>query len=51
MTPNDNPPLLRQKDSMVTADYQLYEKFAKLTPQETDWGLLDDLRLIYDYCG
>jgi DNA phosphorothioation-associated putative methyltransferase len=49
--PNDNPPLLHQKDSMVTADYPLYEKFAKLTKQETDWGLLDDLRLIYDYRG
>lgn len=49
--PNDNPPLLHQKDSMVTADYPLYEKFAKLTRQEEGWGLLDDLRLIYDYCG
>ncbi|WP_416670436.1 DNA phosphorothioation-associated putative methyltransferase [Egbenema bharatensis] len=49
--PNDNPPLLHQKDSVVTADYPLYEKFAKLTRQETDWGLLDDLRLIYDYRG
>jgi DNA phosphorothioation-associated putative methyltransferase len=49
--PNDNPPLLHQKDSMVTADYPLYEKFAKLTRQETDWGLLDDLRLIYDTRG
>jgi DNA phosphorothioation-associated putative methyltransferase len=49
--PNDNPPLLHQKDSMVTADYPLYEKFAKLTRQEEGWGLLDDLRLIYDYRG
>ncbi len=49
--PNDNPPLLHQKDSMVTADYPLYEKFAKLTRQETEWGLLDDLRLIYDTRG
>lgn len=49
--PNDNPPLLHMKDSMVTADYPLYEKFAKLTRQETDWGLLDDLRLIYDDRG
>ncbi|MDX2229697.1 MAG: DNA phosphorothioation-associated putative methyltransferase [Leptolyngbyaceae cyanobacterium bins.349] len=48
---NDNPPLLHQKDSMVTADYPLYEKFAKLTRQEEGWGLLDDLRLIYDYRG
>ncbi len=49
--PNDNPPLLHQKDSMVTAEYPLYEKFAKLTRQEEGWGLLDDLRLIYDYRG
>jgi DNA phosphorothioation-associated putative methyltransferase len=49
--PNDNPPLLHQKDSMVTADYPLYEKFAKLTRQEEGWGLLDDLRLIYDTRG
>lgn len=49
--PNDNPPLLHQKDLMVTADYPLYEKFAKLTRQEEGWGLLDDLRLIYDDRG
>jgi DNA phosphorothioation-associated putative methyltransferase len=49
--PNDNSPLLHQKNSMVTTDYPLYEKFAKLTRQETDWGLLDDLRLIYDTRG
>lgn len=49
--PNDNPPLLHQKDAMVTADYPLYEKFAKLTRQEEGWGLLDDLRLIYDTRG
>jgi DNA phosphorothioation-associated putative methyltransferase len=49
--PNDNPPLLHQKDSMVTADYPLYEKFAKLTQQEAAWGLLDDFRLIYDTRG
>ncbi len=48
---NDNPPLLHQKDSLVTTDYPLYEKFAKLTKQETEWGLLDDLRLIYDTRG
>jgi DNA phosphorothioation-associated putative methyltransferase len=47
----DNPPLLHQKDLMVTADYPLYAKFAKLTRQEEGWGLLDDLRLIYDARG
>jgi DNA phosphorothioation-associated putative methyltransferase len=49
--PDDNPPLLHQKDLMVTADYPGHEKFAKLTQQETDWGLLDDLRLIYSDRG
>ena len=39
----DNHPILHQKDHLVTSDYPLYEKFAKLTKQETDWGLLDDL--------
>ncbi|WP_242065521.1 DNA phosphorothioation-associated putative methyltransferase [Trichocoleus sp. FACHB-262] len=48
---NDNPPLLHQKNSMVTAEYPLYEKFAELTRQETDGGSLNDLRLIYDYRG
>ncbi|HEY9752760.1 MAG TPA: DNA phosphorothioation-associated putative methyltransferase [Coleofasciculaceae cyanobacterium] len=49
--PNDNPPLLHQKDLMVTADYPLYEKFAKLARQEEGWGLLDDLSQIYDARG
>lgn len=49
--PQDNPPLLHQKDLLVTPDYPFYAKFAKLTRQETDWGLLDDLRLIYDHRG
>lgn len=49
--PNDNPPLLHQKDLMVAADYPLYDKFAKLTRQEEGWGLLDDLSQIYDARG
>lgn len=49
--PNDNPPLLHQKDSMVTAAYPLYGKFVKLTRQEEGWGLLDDLRPIYGTRG
>ena len=42
----DNPPVLHEKDALVTPDYPLYEKFAKLTRQERDWGLLDDLGAI-----
>ncbi len=49
--PDDNPPLLHQKDLMVTADYPGYEKFAKLTRQETDWGLLEDWQRISDQRG
>lgn len=49
--PSDNSPLLHQKDLLVTPDYPLYEKFAKLSRQEEDWGLLDDFRLIGDRQG
>ena len=48
---NDNPPLLHQKDLLVAPDYPLYEKFAKLSRQEEDWGLLDDLKRIGDRQG
>jgi len=40
--PDDDPPVLHQKDALVTPDYPLYQKFAKLSRQESDWGLLDD---------
>jgi len=29
-------PLLHQKDALVTPDYPLYQKFAKLSRQEED---------------
>ncbi|HBB34842.1 MAG TPA: DNA phosphorothioation-associated methyltransferase [Cyanobacteria bacterium UBA8803] len=38
---SDNPPILHRKETFVTPDYPLYERFAKLTRQEEDWGLLD----------
>ncbi|MFM7407733.1 MAG: DNA phosphorothioation-associated putative methyltransferase [Cuspidothrix sp.] len=38
----DDPPILHQIDALVTADYPQYEKFAKLTRQEEDRGLLDN---------
>ncbi|MBW4582230.1 MAG: DNA phosphorothioation-associated putative methyltransferase [Tildeniella nuda ZEHNDER 1965/U140] len=41
---SDNPPLLHQKDLLVAPDYPGYEKFAKLSRQEEDWGLLEALR-------
>lgn len=46
-----NPPLLHQKDLLVSADYPLYEKFAKLSRQEEDWGLLEDWKQISDHRG
>jgi len=48
---DDNPPLLHQKDLLVSPEYPNYDKFAKLSRQEEDWGLLDDLRKIGDRQG
>ncbi len=48
---DDNPPLLHQKNLLVTPDYPSYEKFAKLSQQEEDWGLLDQLGKIGDLRG
>ncbi|ELR97249.1 DNA phosphorothioation-associated putative methyltransferase [Gloeocapsa sp. PCC 73106] len=39
----DNPPIIHQKDALVSHDYPNYAKFAKLTRQEQDWGLGTDL--------
>ncbi|MBD2094461.1 DNA phosphorothioation-associated putative methyltransferase [Trichocoleus sp. FACHB-591] len=49
--PEDNPPVLHQKELLVQSDYPLYEKFAKLSRQEAEWGLLDDLGKIRDHQG
>jgi len=46
-----NPPILHEKDKLVSKDYPLYEKFARLTKKERDWGLLDDLKAIRDRRG
>jgi hypothetical protein len=43
---SENPPILHRKETFVTPDYPLYEKFAKLTHQEENWGLLDDTSTI-----
>ncbi len=43
---SDDPPVLHCKDACVAPDYPLYEKFANLTRQEKNWGLLDDFRAI-----
>jgi DNA phosphorothioation-associated putative methyltransferase len=47
----DNPPLLHQKDQTVLPDYPDYEKFAKLSQQERNWGLLDDVKAIFNRRG
>jgi DNA phosphorothioation-associated putative methyltransferase len=47
----DNPPLLHQKEQLITADYPGYAKFAKLSQQERKWGLLDDVKAIFDRRG
>ncbi|MEO1146313.1 MAG: DNA phosphorothioation-associated putative methyltransferase [Cyanobacteria bacterium J06638_22] len=47
----DNPPMLHQKDQLVTGEYPGYAKFAKLSQQERKWGLLEDLRPIFDRRG
>ena len=36
---DENPPLLHQKARLVLPDYPGYEKVAKLSRQEEDWGL------------
>lgn len=39
-------PILHWKEAYVSSRYPLREKFAKLTRQETAWGLLDDPQAI-----
>ncbi|HEY9692746.1 MAG TPA: DNA phosphorothioation-associated putative methyltransferase [Oculatellaceae cyanobacterium] len=48
---NENSPVLHQKDLLVKTDYPLYEKFAKLSRQEEDWGLFDNWKIISDRQG
>ncbi|MBE9158215.1 DNA phosphorothioation-associated putative methyltransferase [Nodosilinea sp. LEGE 06152] len=47
----DNSPLLHQKDQTIAPDYPNYAKFAKLSQQEQKWGLLDDVKAIFDQRG
>ncbi|RZM78642.1 DNA phosphorothioation-associated putative methyltransferase [Leptolyngbya iicbica] len=47
----ENPPLLHQKDQLITEDYPGYAKFAKLSQQERKWGLLEDPKAIFDHHG
>ncbi len=47
----DNPPLLHQKEQLLSPDYPDYEKFLKLSQQEQNWGLLDEPEKIYNRQG
>jgi len=47
----DNPPLLHQKDQLITEDYPGYAKFTRLSQQERKWGLLEDVKAIFDRRG
>ncbi|PSN10144.1 DNA phosphorothioation-associated methyltransferase [filamentous cyanobacterium CCT1] len=47
----DNPPLLHQKDQTLATDYPAYAKFTKLSQQEQKWGLLEDVKAIFDRRG
>ncbi|WP_416309668.1 DNA phosphorothioation-associated putative methyltransferase [Spirulina sp. 06S082] len=42
----DNPSILHEKEQLITPDYPNYEKFAKLSQQERDWGLLEERNLV-----
>jgi DNA phosphorothioation-associated putative methyltransferase len=50
-TTDDNPPILHEKDTLVLPNYPNYEKFAKLTRQEQDWGLLHNYKAISRWRG
>ena len=49
--PNDNPPLLHQKEQLVKSDYPSHGKFLKLSWQEESWGLLDNMSAIHNRQG
>ncbi len=41
-----NPPILHRKETFLPPDHPLYSKFASLTQQEENHGLLDDTATI-----
>jgi DNA phosphorothioation-associated putative methyltransferase len=43
---NGNPPILHRKESFLHPEYELYEKFARLTKQEERAGLLEETATI-----
>ena len=45
-TDSNDPPLWHRKETVITPDYPDYEKFFKLSQQEENWGLFDNLNSI-----
>jgi DNA phosphorothioation-associated putative methyltransferase len=45
-TASENPPVLHRKETFLSPDHPLREKFARLTHQEEEAGLLDDTATI-----
>ena len=43
---DDNPPILHEKDKLVTSEYPFYKQFKTLTKQEKKAGLLQDMKAI-----
>lgn len=43
----DDPPILHQKEELLTPDYPNYQRFKTLSDQERQWGLLDNVAAIY----
>jgi DNA phosphorothioation-associated putative methyltransferase len=41
-----NPPILHRKDTFLQTDHPLYEKFARLSRQEENYGLLEETSTI-----
>lgn len=48
---DDDPPVLHQLETLVTHDYPLYDKLAKLTIQEQERGLLENWQSISRLSG
>jgi DNA phosphorothioation-associated putative methyltransferase len=48
---SDNPPVLHRKETFLHAEHPLYAKFARLTEQEEQHGLLDDSATIGTRAG
>jgi DNA phosphorothioation-associated putative methyltransferase len=43
-TPNNNPPILHEKDRLILSNYPHYQEFAWLTQQERELEILDDIQ-------